>query len=143
MSDWTPTPEQKRGIETIGRSLLVSAAAGSGKTAVLAARCAYLVTDANPRCDVDQLLVVTFTEAAAAEMKSRIERVLREKRDLRPNDERLQRQEIAAQLDRRPVAEPLVPLVLVEAHPICELLTCQGATKALLPVVGEVRVEYP
>ena len=92
MSDWTPTPEQKRGIETTGRSLLVSAAAGSGKTAVLAERCAYLVTDAQPRCDVDQLLVVTFTEAAAAEMKSRIERVLRKRRDARPNDDRLARQ---------------------------------------------------
>ena len=73
------TAEQLRGIETAGRSLLVSAAAGSGKTAVLAARCAHLVIDATPPCDVDQLLVVTFTEAAAAEMKGRIESVLRER----------------------------------------------------------------
>jgi ATP-dependent helicase/nuclease subunit A len=73
------TPEQLRGIQTTGRSLLVSAAAGSGKTAVLAERCAYLVLDAQPPCDVDQLLVVTFTEAAAAEMKGRIEAVLRER----------------------------------------------------------------
>jgi ATP-dependent helicase/nuclease subunit A len=86
------TPEQKRGIETTGRSLLVSAAAGSGKTAVLAQRCAYLVCDADPRCDIDQLLVVTFTEAAAAEMKSRIEQVLRTRRDSRPNDEHPARQ---------------------------------------------------
>ena len=89
-SNWTP--EQRRGIETAGRSLLVSAAAGSGKTAVLAARCVHLVTDARPHCDIDRLLVVTFTEAAAAEMKSRIERVLRERRDARPNDSRLDRQ---------------------------------------------------
>lgn len=75
----TWTPAQLRGIQTTGRSLLVSAAAGSGKTAVLAARCAHLVVDAAPPCDVDQLLVVTFTEAAAAEMKGRIEKVLREK----------------------------------------------------------------
>ncbi|HYE19079.1 MAG TPA: UvrD-helicase domain-containing protein [Tepidisphaeraceae bacterium] len=76
-----PTPswtlDQLRGIRTTGRSLLVSAAAGSGKTAVLAARCAHLVCDADPTCDVNELLVVTFTEAAAAEMKARIERALR------------------------------------------------------------------
>src|SRR3954468_10807359 len=70
------TDEQWGGISTTGRNLLVSAAAGSGKTAVLAERCAYLVCDAPQPCDVDELLVVTFTEAAAAEMKSRIERSL-------------------------------------------------------------------
>ena len=73
------TDRQWRGIATVGSSLLISAAAGSGKTAVLAERCAYLVCDAHPPCDVDQLLVVTFTEAAAAEMKSRIERTLHER----------------------------------------------------------------
>src|SRR4051794_24042800 len=73
------TPEQWLGITTVGHSLLVSAAAGSGKTAMLAERCAYLVCDAPEpyRCDVDELLVVTFTEAAAAEMKSRITKALR------------------------------------------------------------------
>ena len=73
------TPEQRLGIETTGRSLLVSAAAGSGKTAVLAARCAHLVCDATPACDVDRLLVVTFTKAAAAEMRQRIESALRDR----------------------------------------------------------------
>ncbi len=66
------TPEQESGITTTGRSLLVSAAAGSGKTSILAARCIHLVCDAKPECDIDELLVVTFTESAAAEMKSRI-----------------------------------------------------------------------
>src|SRR5688500_11874463 len=75
--NWTPA--QRAGIETIGKGLLVSAAAGSGKTAVLAERCAYLVCDAPQPCDVDELLVVTFTDAAAAEMKSRIERALFER----------------------------------------------------------------
>src|SRR4051812_16429400 len=73
------TDEQWAAIATTGRSLLVSAAAGSGKTAVLAERCAYLVCDASPPCDVDELLVVTFTEAAAAEMKARIEKALRDR----------------------------------------------------------------
>src|SRR5436305_11729258 len=73
------TPAQILGIRTVGRSLLVSAAAGSGKTAMLAERCAYLVCDAPEphRCDVDELLVVTFTEAAATEMRHRIHDALR------------------------------------------------------------------
>lgn len=74
----TLTPDQRRGVETVGRSLLLSAAAGSGKTRVLAERCAYLVCDAPPpyRCDITELLVVTFTEAAATEMRERIGRTL-------------------------------------------------------------------
>src|SRR3954469_17176434 len=86
------TKEQLAGIQTTGHSLLVSAAAGSGKTAVLAARCAHLVCDAKPPCDVDQLLVVTFTEAAAAEMKGRIEKVLRERLGKKEDDPRLVKQ---------------------------------------------------
>ena len=85
------TADQLAGITTVGRSLLVSAAAGSGKTAVLAERCAHLVCDAKPHCDVDELLVVTFTEAAAAEMKGRIEKALRE-RIAKSSDPRLSRQ---------------------------------------------------
>src|SRR4051794_34670762 len=81
------TPEQWLGITTVGHSLLVSAAAGSGKTAMLAERCAYLVCDAPEpyRCDVDELLVVTFTEAAATEMKSRITKALRARAARDPN----------------------------------------------------------
>ncbi|MEA2736263.1 MAG: ATP-dependent helicase/nuclease subunit, partial [Humisphaera sp.] len=86
------TDAQWAGIATTGRSLLVSAAAGSGKTAVLAERCAYLVCDAPQPCDVDELLVVTFTEAAAAEMKSRIERALFERINRSGHDSRLARQ---------------------------------------------------
>jgi ATP-dependent helicase/nuclease subunit A len=71
------TDAQRRAIGSLGHSLLVSAAAGSGKTAVLAERCAFLVCDAPQPCDVDQLLVVTFTEAAAAEMRQRIAMALR------------------------------------------------------------------
>ncbi len=73
------TPRQREGIERVGQSILVSAAAGSGKTAVLAQRCAHLVCDAGNPCDIDQLLVVTFTESAAAEMKARIQKALRQK----------------------------------------------------------------
>ena len=95
------TPAQLRGIRTTGRSLLVSAAAGSGKTAVLAERCAHLVCDAEDPCDVDELLVVTFTEAAAAEMKSRIGHALRAKARAAPS-ERLTHQ--LALLDRASIS---------------------------------------
>ncbi|HEY1628245.1 MAG TPA: UvrD-helicase domain-containing protein, partial [Tepidisphaeraceae bacterium] len=86
------TPQQRAAIETVGRSILVSAAAGSGKTAVLAERCAHLVCDAIEKCDVNELLVVTFTKAAAAEMRGRIESALRKRLHKNADDERLARQ---------------------------------------------------
>jgi ATP-dependent helicase/nuclease subunit A len=76
---------QRKGIQAPGGSLLVSAAAGSGKTTVLAERCVYLVCDAKPLCGVDELLVVTFTEAAAAEMKDRIHRALERRQAEKPS----------------------------------------------------------
>jgi ATP-dependent helicase/nuclease subunit A len=94
------TDEQRLGITTVGHSLLVSAAAGSGKTAVLAERCAELVCRSDSPCEVDQLLVVTFTRAAAAEMRSRIEAAIRGRLDAsgEGEDGRLARQ--VALLDR-------------------------------------------
>jgi len=88
------TPEQRRAIEAMGHSVVVTAAAGSGKTAVLAERCAYLVCDAPPeaRCDVDRLLVLTFTDAAAGEMRGRIVEALRQRLECHPGDARLREQ---------------------------------------------------
>src|SRR5262245_52562229 len=99
----TWTSQQTRAIETLGRNLLVSAAAGSGKTAVLAERCAHLVCRApKPHlCDVDQLLVVTFTNAAANEMRERIGRAIREAMDSN-DDPRLLRQ--TAFIDRAQIS---------------------------------------
>jgi ATP-dependent helicase/nuclease subunit A len=85
-TNWTP--EQRQAIETVGTSLLVSAAAGSGKTSVLAERCVYLVCEAQDRCRINELLVVTFTEAAAAEMKKRITDRLIERANSCPESER-------------------------------------------------------
>ncbi len=74
------TKAQRAVIEHVEGDLLVSAAAGSGKTAVLAERCARLVTMDDPRrTDVDRLLVLTFTDAAAAEMRARIARAIGQK----------------------------------------------------------------
>src|SRR5687767_6078551 len=95
------TNEQRDAIDITDRSLLVSAAAGSGKTAVLAERCAQLVCRDHDSCNVDQLLVVTFTEAAAAEMKGRIQQSIRDKIAAKP-DPRLSRQ--LALIDRMQVS---------------------------------------
>lgn len=70
------TDEQQKVIDLRNRNLLVSAAAGSGKTAVLVERIISRIQKDNPPIGVDELLVVTFTEAAAAEMRERIGRAL-------------------------------------------------------------------
>ena len=72
MSKRTWTTSQKNAIELRKGTVLVSAAAGSGKTAVLVQRIIEKITDSKSPCDADKLLVVTFTKAAAAEMKERI-----------------------------------------------------------------------
>ena len=66
------TPEQKETIDLRDCNILVSAAAGSGKTAVLTERIVDIVCDEKHPVDVDRLLVVTFTSAAAAEMRERV-----------------------------------------------------------------------
>ena len=68
------TEHQKKAIESRGKSLLVSAAAGSGKTAVLVERVKRLLLEEN--VSLDRMLIVTFTNAAAAEMKERIYKAL-------------------------------------------------------------------
>ena len=72
MSDTKWTKDQQNAIDARGGTLLLSAAAGSGKTAVLVERIIKLLTSGNDTVEPGQLLVVTFTNAAAAEMRSRI-----------------------------------------------------------------------
>jgi ATP-dependent helicase/nuclease subunit A len=72
MSEFSPTPSQKEAVETRGGAVLVSAAAGSGKTRVLTQRLMSYLTDKNDPKDIDSFLVITFTRAAAAELRSRI-----------------------------------------------------------------------
>ena len=66
------TPEQRAAINTRGSTVLVSAAAGSGKTRVLTERLMAYLTDAEDPVDIDRFLVITYTRAAAAELRSRI-----------------------------------------------------------------------
>lgn len=88
------TPEQKQCIEARGGTVLVSAAAGSGKTSVLVQRLVGRITDLEHPVDVDRLLVVTFTKAAAAEMKQRISAELTRLIARHPESRRLQRQQM-------------------------------------------------
>lgn len=87
------TAEQQKVIDLRNRNILVSAAAGSGKTAVLVERIITMLTDEEHPIDVDQLLIVTFTEAAAAEMKERIRDAIEKKLEEHPGNEHLSRQE--------------------------------------------------
>ncbi len=84
------TKEQEKAIYQKGNNILVAAAAGSGKTAVLVERIINKITNEN--IDVDKLLVVTFTNAAATEMRERILDAIYSKLEKNPNDLRLQRQ---------------------------------------------------
>ena len=86
--EWTK--EQQQAIYEKGRNILVAAAAGSGKTAVLVERIINKII--NEQVDIDQLLVVTFTNAAAAEMRERVLNAIYKKIDEDPENERLQRQ---------------------------------------------------
>ncbi len=92
MSKPSWTPEQRQCIEAHGGTLLVSAAAGSGKTTVLVERILQRITDENAPLSLDRLLVVTFTKAAAAEMRVRLAEALAEKATERPDDLHLSRQ---------------------------------------------------
>lgn len=86
------TPEQQKVIDLRNRNILVSAAAGSGKTAVLVERIVKMITDKDHPVDIDHLLIVTFTNAAAAEMRERIGNAIEKALDEQPGDEHLLRQ---------------------------------------------------
>ena len=86
------TEDQKKVIELRNRNILVSAAAGSGKTAVLVERIIQRLLDERDPLDVDRLLIVTFTEAAAAEMKERIRDAIENALEDTPGNVHLQRQ---------------------------------------------------
>lgn len=86
------TEEQQKVISLRNRNILVSAAAGSGKTAVLVERIITMISDKDNPVDIDKLLVVTFTNAAAAEMSERISDALEKKVEQDPENMFLRRQ---------------------------------------------------
>ena len=90
MSERKWTTEQMQAIKLKGANILVSAAAGSGKTSVLVERIVNKII--NDGVDIDKILVVTFTNAAASEMRQRLMDAIYAKIDENPNDQNLQRQ---------------------------------------------------
>ena len=92
MSETKWTNEQLSAIKTRNCNLLVAAAAGSGKTAVLVERIIEIITNEENQIDIDRLLVVTFTNAAAAEMRERIASAISKELDRNPTSKNLQRQ---------------------------------------------------
>jgi len=86
------TPEQTKVIELHNCNILVSAAAGSGKTAVLVERIIRMVCDEQNPVDIDRLLIVTFTNAAAAEMRERIANGIADRLREHPESEHIQKQ---------------------------------------------------
>ena len=92
------TKEQARAIELRNKNILVAAAAGSGKTAVLVERIKKLILEGE--CSIDRMLIVTFTNAAAAEMKEKIEKAIEKEAEENPSEVRLLKQ----QLDKMPLA---------------------------------------
>ena len=91
MPSWTA--DQEKVINLRDRNILVSAGAGSGKTAVLVERIIKIITDSSKPVNIDQLVVVTFTNAAAAEMRERIGKALQKCLENNPEDQHIQKQQ--------------------------------------------------
>ncbi len=94
MSGMKFTPSQQDAIDARGGSIIVSAAAGSGKTRVLVERVIKLITDKDAPVDADRLLIVTFTKAAAEEMRGRISSAIDELLIKEPDNTALRRQQL-------------------------------------------------
>ena len=124
------TTKQLQSITARGGSVLVSAAAGSGKTAVLVERVIQRITDEQRPVDVNRLLIVTYTRAAAAEMRQRLARALSEKIAEQPDNTHYQRQQM------------LLPQAHISTiHGFCTRLLREQAARAGLPIGFRVAEE--
>ncbi len=86
------TKDQQQVIDVHQKNILVAAAAGSGKTAVLVERIVQMISDPTKKIDIDRMLVVTFTKAAAAEMRERIGNALTKRLSMERDNKHLQKQ---------------------------------------------------
>ena len=87
------TKDQQKAIETLDKSVLVSAAAGSGKTSVLVERIISIILEG--KANVDEMLIVTFTNAAASEMRLRLSNAIRKRMKDHPGDAPRMREQLA------------------------------------------------
>ncbi len=127
MAERTWTPEQERAIKLRRGDLIVSAAAGSGKTSVLCERVIQSLLDENDPVDISEMLIVTFTEASAEEMRVRIGDAIREKMAKDPSNVLLFRQLVALQ-----------SADIGTIHSFCKKVV--SANTASLGLASEVRV---
>ncbi len=115
------TADQQKAIDTHGADILVSAAAGSGKTAVLTERVIKMLCDEENGCDISRLLIVTFTKLAAEELRSRIRKGLQEKLSTSPS------RHLRKQLAALPNAK------ISTVHSFCFSLIKENAASLSLP----------
>ena len=128
MSELHLTPAQQAAVENRGGSLLVSAAAGSGKTKVLVERLFRYVTEEH--CDVDDFLIITYTKAAAAELRNKIAAELSKRLARTPGDGHLRRQLLRVyQADIKTVDAFCTALLRENTH----LLAREGDSHSLSP----------
>ena len=134
MAEFSPTASQRRAIETRGCPVLVSAGAGSGKTRVLTERLMRYVADPARPADIDSFLVITYTRAAAGELRGRITEELARLVAEDPGNARLRRQ--SALLRRARIGT---------IHSFCAELLRENCQKAGLPpdfkILEEERAE--
>ena len=122
MAEWKATPEQQAAAQDRGGALLVAAAAGSGKTKVLVDRLMGYLTDPDDPADLDEFLIITYTRAAAAELRGKIAARLGEMLAEDPDNKHLQRQ-----LTRVYLAQ------ISTVHAFCQTVLRQYAAEADLP----------
>ncbi len=110
------TDDQKRVIDARDSNILVSAAAGSGKTAVLVARIMSRILDQQHPVNIDELLIVTFTKAAAGEMRDRIGKALMDEQEKQPENSHLARQSILLHNAQIQQSTGSVPIYFATMH---------------------------
>ena len=148
MSQIEWTAEQKLAVTTVNSDVLLTAAAGAGKTAVLAQRCLHLLTAAHSPCNINELLVLTFTEAAAAQMRRRIAGALTEKIRSQPQNTSLLRQLYLIDQARISTIHAFCRSVLREyfhrlpLDPNFQMLDADEADLLKLQIAGELLEDY-
>ncbi len=147
MNKFKPTPEQELAINSKGE-VLVSAAAGSGKTALLVNKVIKEITDEQNPVDINRLLIVTFTKATAYELKAKILKEINEKLDENPDNENLLRQKMLLNLADIGTTDS-VCLKLVKNHfhelgiePNFEIIDETSAKTLLNKIIDDVFLKY-
>ena len=138
MAEIRLTPEQQKVVDTRNCNLLVAAAAGSGKTAVLVKRIIKKVTEEGQ--DIDRLLIVTFTNAAAAEMRERIGAAIEEALLQNPENAHLQRQMLLLHNAQITTIHSFCLSVAIEIS--SQFLTPPNSTKRIQICLGTLTITY-